>query len=434
MSYSNSRGRNTKWGPDVRLEPERTPGRRMRRPQHTFRVGLFPWAIQPAYIAPVLPGDSLKSAMLQYRALSGGGINNPLNGWWLEHYMFYCPLAVLDDADDIRAAIVDPAESMGLADAAKGSNYHSATNRPDWVERCMKPIVRAYFRDEGDEASAYKWGNNYVAAIAGSGWWDSLVAASELPTETGSDDWEKSWSIWSGMRRAKLTTSTYEEWLAQQGVSTPPLLRETEADLKVPELLRFNRDFTYPVPTTNQSNGNIVANVQWTQTERVDRARFFSEPGFIVGFFVVRPKVYLANQREAMVNLLQHRAAGWLPPAFDTDPHTALVRVQGSGTTDGTETIARGNGPVSGASVDYVFDTRDLFLHGDQFIYNAMGVDASVFGTVALPTTNLANIKYPPFADLTAVQEWAYADVSQCIDVDGICVFNIASRVNADVT
>ena len=147
----------------------------------------------------------------------------------------------------------------------------------------------------------------------------------------------------------------------------------------------------------------------------------------------MRPKVYLANQREAMVNLLQHRAAGWLPPAFDTDPHTALVRVQGSGTTDGTETIARGNGPVNGASVDYVFDTRDLFLHGDQFIYNPQGFDAGSFGTVALPTTNLANVKYPPFAALTDVRDWAFVS-EDCIHLDGITVFNIASRINADVT
>ena len=41
--------------------------RTMRSPKHTFNLVTRPWQIQPFMIAPVLPGETLKSLTMQAR-------------------------------------------------------------------------------------------------------------------------------------------------------------------------------------------------------------------------------------------------------------------------------------------------------------------------------------------------------------------------------
>ena len=44
-------------------------GRKLRQPEHAWAVKHLPFAIQPFMIAPVLPGETLKNALLQVRAV-----------------------------------------------------------------------------------------------------------------------------------------------------------------------------------------------------------------------------------------------------------------------------------------------------------------------------------------------------------------------------
>ena len=72
-------------------------GRVSRRPEHTFHVRYRPFQIQPVMIAPVLPGETLKQAQFQMRAVADP-IRNPLVGWWSSWMMFYVPFRALPGA------------------------------------------------------------------------------------------------------------------------------------------------------------------------------------------------------------------------------------------------------------------------------------------------------------------------------------------------
>jgi len=404
---------------------QQTPGATrgsIRRPDHTWRTEVRPWELTPAFIAPVLPGDTMKSAAIQARMVmsSGSVIANRVTGWWHELYVFYVPLGTLDVAEVMRTAIIDPAANMSAIAAPADTKYmHQIPTNPNWLKECMKPIVRAYFRDEGEAWDSNLLNGYPVCQVSGSNWSDSALAASVLPAETGADDWAKSWSVFQGMRSSKLTAATWEEYLAMSGVTAPPLMRETTQDFRIPELLRFVRDFAYPQSTVDPVTGLVVGTIQWSLAERIDKARFFAEPGFIVGIQTVRPKVYHRRQRTVASNALLNTALGWLPPQFDQEPHTSIVKFLGSS----------GLSPIYAASVDHWLDRRDLFLRGDNFMnVDLATVAAASYNLVDLPAADLSNRRYPVAADQTAVIG------SGVIQVDGIIRLNIASRIARDLT
>ena len=62
--------------------------RTMRSPKHTFNLVTRPWQIQPFMIAPVLPGETLKSLTMQARVVTDP-VKSKLVGWWHETYFFY---------------------------------------------------------------------------------------------------------------------------------------------------------------------------------------------------------------------------------------------------------------------------------------------------------------------------------------------------------
>ena len=69
-------------------------GRVSRRPEHTFHLRFRPFQIQPCLVAPVLPGETLKQAQFQMRAVADP-VRNPLVGWWSSWMMFYVPFRAL---------------------------------------------------------------------------------------------------------------------------------------------------------------------------------------------------------------------------------------------------------------------------------------------------------------------------------------------------
>ena len=69
----------THLSPRVGVAPDyaRT-SRQTRRPQHRFNLKTKPYQIQPFCIAPVLPGETLTSAMLQTQSWSDPLATGPL--------------------------------------------------------------------------------------------------------------------------------------------------------------------------------------------------------------------------------------------------------------------------------------------------------------------------------------------------------------------
>lgn len=424
---------------DVRIETQSTlTRRRSRRPQHSWAIGVRPWQICPCMIAPVLPGESLKSASMQMRMISDP-IVSPLQGWWLEWYLFYVRFGDLFSPADAnyRAMISDPsapglATSPNVGDLADWNWYHGGnTTGAPWYKNiwkdCYGPIVRAYFRKEGQEPGTTLINSYDACRFAGANGLDTLYTDLELGTPTGADLWAKQWAAFQVAREAKLTTNTWEEYLAQSGVSTPPKLVEPQKDFQIPELVRFVRDFAYPTATVNQADGTIKTTVQWSMAERIDKRRFFAEPGFLCGIVVVRPKAYTFYQNGSLTDLYCTSNYGWPQPAYDTDPHTTMVSHNAAATPAGV-------GVVRGSSTVHWTDVKDLYLYGDQFInFDPQSIPAGMgsgITWVRIPKPALTNKTYPDITDSQMVfVDGGGAGTAQFLHGDGICSLRIATRL-----
>lgn len=309
------------------VQPLQKTGRRSRRPQHPFQVRHRPWVIQPFFIAPVLPGETMKNCLLQSRAVSKP-LASPLIGWWLEHFVFYCKLRDLNDRESLTQMLLDPAWTNTLTSGAKTATYHYASSI-DFVQLCLERVTEEFFRGDGEAYSDALLDSMPLASINHLSWSESAVhddqvVAQDVNVDLNADatitasEVERAMLQWDALRQSGLTDLTYEEYLRMFGLRIP----ESE-ELHRPELLRFTRNWTYPSNTIDPADGSPTSAVSWAITERADKDRFFKEPGFIFGVTVARPKAYIKNYAGAAVSVMQD-AYAWLPALMSPDPATSM--------------------------------------------------------------------------------------------------------------
>lgn len=385
-------------------------GRKLRQPKHTWNVRHLPFAIQPICIAPVLPGETLKNALIQARAVTRP-IKHPLIGWWLEYYWFYVKHRVLADGETLQQMMLDPAIKAPNQASASVPLY-SAAGRPRYIAQCLDAVVETYFRDKGQLANAVAdIGGVRAARIQDESWMNSANAVSlnnagDFNVDTSANsiieasEVASAYERWQFMRLNNLTDATYEDYLRSYGI------RVESSENQYPELIRYTREWQYPSNTIDPLTGAPSSAVSWSIAERADKDRFFREPGFIFGVTLARPKVYYAGQVASGIQLLDD-AYAWLPAILRDDPMTSVRPVVPAGM-------------VPNASAGQAIDVRDLFLYGDQFVNYTIAA-AGDGSTVALPQAS--NWRYPTeaMAKLFFVDETTTYGVEQ----DGIARLSI---------
>lgn len=356
-------------------------GRKLRRPKHRFALETRPWQIAPFMIAPVLPGETLKNALLQSRVVSDP-VKQKLVGWFAEYYLFYVKLSDLDDWESLSAMLVQNVALTGLVTAASAPHYYRGDG-VNFTKLCIDRVVDEYFRADGEAVDISSIDGLPLAAIDVADYTQSVVVdgttddtGENLPGENpGLPDhmsaFADHYAHWQAMRDMQLVDATFEDWLQMMGVSVP---EEHKASSRRPELLRYIRQWSYPSNTINPTDGMASSALSWSIAERADKDRFFREPGFIIGVTVKRPKVYKANIESAGAHYLDIPFA-WLPAVLRDDPYTSLRE------------FAQDKGPLAATvASSYWLDMNDLYQHGDQFIYTpSSGRDADV-NAIALPT------------------------------------------------
>lgn len=403
-------------------------GRRLRRPQHTFQVRHLPYQIQPFCIAPVLPGETMRNLLMQSRVVTDP-IRNPLIGWWIEYYFFYVKHRDLAERSELESMVLDPTWNAGNIDDTVDSApfYHQGeVNAVNFTQLCLKRVTEEFFRDEGVAWNAHIIDGVPLASITGNSWLDSVindtdyiapdVSVSDIDAHGDSEIYaseiERAMAQWEYLKLNGLTTQSYEEFLQTYGVRLP------QVELHRPELLRFVREWSYPTNTVDPTTGAPSSAVSWSVAERADKDRFFTEPGFVFGVTVCRPKVYLSGQKGAVSHFLND-VYSWLPAVMDDNPQTSLKR------------FASGTGPLPGNTDAYWIDVKDLFLYGDQFVNFAL--DATDAGLVPLPTAGLQKRYVPTEADIWALfvdeGEGENDPTKVLCRQDGIVNLTIAGRV-----
>ena len=406
------------------LAPQR---RALRRPAHDFNIKHRPYSITPFFIAPVLPGETLTNLLYQARAVSDP-IQNPIIGWWLEHYFFYVPWRGMPDFQaTLKAMAIDAATSTaGLKAGANSVINYTFKGGMNFVDECLEVVTERYFRDEGESYTAATTADGLPKAIIDQGKWiHSLKLASagaDDPELPGVDELEEldilpgfssHYAQWEMMRDLNLTDVTFEDYLRSEGVSVPAADTGVPQEDYKPELVRFSRDWTYPTNHIDPTNGVPASAVSWSIAERADKRRLFKEPGFLFGVSVVRPKVYLGNQKGAAVGAMDN-IYRWLPAMLRGEEYTGLVETAFSAT----------DGILQNQASNYWFDIADLLVFGDQFVNYAATVATG--HVVALPTAALEK-RYVADADISAM--FKTATTAEFIRQDGRVSASLLSKV-----
>lgn len=388
-------------------------GRVTRSPRHTFHIRQKPFLLQPFLLAPVLPGETMKSLLLQSRAVTSP-IANPLCGWWLEYYFFYVKHRDLDGRDDFSEMMLDLDKDMSAYVEAADVKYNHMAGRINWAKLCLKRVTEEYFRDEGEAWDSHAVDGlpvvkiNSDSVLNSATLDDDFVGPSDVDLTVGVDDQISASEVDAMMRtyqfqRAnQLTTMDYEDWLATYGI------RPKAAENHRPELIRYVREWQYPSNTVNPADGVPSSAVSWAISERADKDRFFREPGFIFGVTVSRPKVYLRNQDGNVADALLG-ALEWLPAIMRDDPWTSVKK------------FAETEGPFSVVSDanGYWLDLKDLFLYGDQFV-NFTRTGDNTANLVDLPTAAM-NTNYVASGDIDKL----FTGTSKTVKQDGVVQLSV---------
>lgn len=413
----------------VGVDNVRNQRRVMRKPQHKFNIKAKPYEIVPFMIAPVLPGETMDSLLMQSRVVTDP-IQNSLIGWWQEYYFFYVKhraLAAWDATGILQSMMLDPAQSTAALQAAANSvPYYTFKGGMDYVQACLRAVVSEHFRDEGEAWDGFNGEFYPQAQIDQEQWYHSLKEESagaddsELPGVDEQEDLDilagftTEYAQWELMRDAGLTDLTYEDYLRSYGVTIPKSEDEggTPDERHRPEVLRNFRRWTYPSNIINPTDGSAKSAAFWEVKEAANKKRFFKEPGFIFGVTCTRAKIYLGNQKGSAVgNLKDYK--GWLPATLAGVPYTSVTETLDS-LTDGI---------FQNQNEDYWYDLKDLYLYGDQFVNHAMSAAAN--HGIALPVTDTLQLKYPTDA---LVEGLFVTPGSEYVRQDGVCHLNILSR------
>lgn len=377
-------------------------GRKSRRPSHIFNGRWMPFQLQPFFLAPVLPGETLKSFTLQNRVITDP-IAHPLIGWWLEHYVFYVKHRDLGgESETIRTEVqqmmLNPEwVKTNIDDPTGDTRYDFRAGNINWTKMCLQRVVEEYFRNEGEAWDVVTIDGLPACAINN----QNLLQSAELADNVEDDvlvneagtgtlmasELDQAFRQWEFMRNNDMTNMSYEDFLRTYGVRTSRIEQHR------PELVRYMREWQYPSSVVNPADGLPSAAVSWAVSERGDKDRFFTEPGFLIGIVCARPKVYM--EQKGMASQYLDRAFDWMPAVLRDDVYSSLKQ------------YGNGAGPASQVTDTngYWIDVRDLFVHGDQMYFSSTSTlealapsSANFPNVVDLPTAGL-NIEYPDIDD-----------------------------------
>lgn len=369
----------------------------LRQPKHEFYVHHLPFVAQPMFMARVLPGETLQNLYLEARVVTDP-ILNPLIGWKQQFMFFYVKISQLG-SDAIKDMFVDPtnAEIAGMDEAANIPRLYTGKGAINWAGKCLDAVMVAHFRDEGEAANAKTTAaGDYIVQVRKDNFMDSLTDKDLIPEgdaiagATDAGDLDRLMDLYDMQRALGLANMDYEDWLRGMGIAIP----DTEGDAR-PELLASFGSWQYPTNTIDPADGSPSSAVSWVFKNGAAKRKFFTEPGFIIGLSITRPKIYFGGLSGSALGWAQ-RPWDWMPSYMANYPETAL------------KNFAADAGPLGERTTNtdaYWLDMRDELLYGDQFqnvhAFDAdtADFDAYAYNMLQLPDNNL-NWKYPAEADL----------------------------------
>lgn len=406
--------------------------RSMRQPKFPFHIYTQPYHIMPMMIAPVLPGETLVNLSLQARVVTDP-IKSPIIGWHKEYCFFYVKLTDLFEsvAQEMPKMLTDvawagqatvTAQAGGTA-TQKSHFFASGATQFNYVELCRQMVVRHYFRDEKDDYNTNVVAGHPVAQFLNKNVLDSVENAADVTSADieveGADanttiqmsEILAAMEKWELLRANSLMELTFPQFLEAWGIRQPTV------ELHEPELLRYVRDWQYPSNTIDPTNGAPRSAVSWSIQAQANKHRFFKEHGFIVGYSITRPKVYLRLQKGTFTSQMNDWKS-WLPPWGMKDPSSYFKLTPDN------------QGPLPDASDTggYHWDVKDLLMYGEQFVNRDMDVVTDM-NLMARPGSTLGSTcRYPGVSADIEDNLFVTPLTAKYVKQDGIVSLKLLSR------
>lgn len=332
--------------------------RKTRKPQFPLAGTMKPYGIYPMWATPVLPGETLSSTETKYRLLSMP-IKHPLAGAWFETWLVYVSLTDIDP-DLAQMFIAEGVPTTGFTASADNTRYFTKSGQINYLKLATDKVVQTYFRNEEEptvtnatfgagEPGIHKasrqnfdWAQNLMFKPASM---DLNDLPSALPNENTLTPLEI-------MKLAGMSELTYEKYLMEYGVTKKEAVKEA----RLPEILRYTRDWTVPTNTVEPTTGRPSSCWSWSSTIKSEKPKRFDEPGFVIMFGCVRPKMFDFSIKASMIGELWG-FGDWFPvynladPAAGIKEYTGAPLVRPAGETD-----------------TLIYDHRDLLSHGEPFV------------------------------------------------------------------
>lgn len=327
--------------------------RHIRRPNFPIAGTMRPFGHYPIMVHPVLPGETLKSAVTRWRVI-GQPVTNPFAGAWLESWLWYVKLTDLD-RDLGQMFVSDSFSTAGWTAGGDNARTFTKSGQIDWIANALNRCHDTFFLNQGETRRTID-GVPQVKLNQKS-WYQNLMFR---PAEVAVDvtdplDTTGQLTAWQMLNQMNMTELTYERYLEQYGVQSMRL------GVGNPEILRYTRSWVQPVSHVNPSTGAPSSAWVWSDELKAEKDKRFDEPGFILQTACIRPKMYSTEIVASMVGNLWG-FTDWFPAYNLADP-AAGVRVI---TT--ADTVFDPLLNASEATDDLLYDHRDLLNHGEQFV------------------------------------------------------------------
>lgn len=339
-------------------QPGETRRRTLRQPNFPLAGGIKPQGLYPMFFTPVLPGETLSQATYKATYVSSP-VKSPLSGWWLETWLYYVRLTDIDRQLG-QMFIGQLTSNAGYTAPADRPRYFTKSGQIDWCYMATEVVHKHHFRDTG-EARRDIDGVPMIKRIAND-WTESAIDESSIAGSEAAlgnaEDVTPQLQAFLMMRQMGMSALSYEDYLKTYGV---PSVKVEEGE---PELLAYRRYWTLPSNVIDPATGLPTGSAYWRVDEKAEKPKVFKEPGFLIGFHAVRPKLFDGRQ------VWSRGASMWgfrdfIPSYTLTDPTAAIYNRDPFDMVEFT-----GTGAVNDSKEIY-FDHRDLLSHGEQFINQA---------------------------------------------------------------
>jgi hypothetical protein len=395
------------------------PKRVSRTPAFPCSGTMKPYGLYPIFAHPVLPGETLQSASIKLRTLSMP-LNHPLGGAWKEGWLVYVKLTDIDK-DLGQSFVSDDVASTGYEASSDGARYFHKTGDVRWIRLAVERIHSAYFVHETEPPEARRFIDGVpLIKINNRSWYENMAfEESDVTVPTGdASDLYKHLQEYAILQQMQLTEMTYEKYLEQYGGQIP---RATQGD---PEILRFSRSWTLPTNIVEPTNGTPTSAWVWSDEVKLEKAKRFEEPGFLVYLEAIRPKLYNRRVETSFIGQLWG-FSDWFPIYNLNDPTAGIKTLS----TDWSG-FGAGFRSDSGA-VNMLYDHRDLLTNGEQFVNNwtaqpyRLPIAQGMSADDADSPEDLRG-EYPLITDIDALFADGANDVCY---YDGIAFLNISGHV-----